>query len=178
MADSSNNVVTLVGTLGADPEVRRTSAGKDVISFSLVTNERIRGTDGRWTDGAASWFKVTAWDYLGRHAGMSFRKGQRVIVRGTMKVETWQARDGSTGTSARSASPSSALRSCPPKQATSRAATRPATTSTSSGAVAASPVTRPPCPTGPDQNSHTGRAASCPDCRSTRSRRPTASRPA
>jgi len=95
MAD--NNVVTLIGTLGADPEMRRTPTGKDVVSFSLVTNERIRGDDGRWTDGTASWFKVTAWGDLGVHAGLSFRKGQRVIARGTLKVETWQARDGGTG---------------------------------------------------------------------------------
>jgi single-strand DNA-binding protein len=94
---ADNNVVTLVGTLGADPDMRRTPTGKDVVSFTLVTNERIRDANGAWTDGAASWFKVTAWNQLARNAAMSLRKGQRVIARGTLKVETWQARDGGTG---------------------------------------------------------------------------------
>jgi single-strand DNA-binding protein len=62
-----------------------------------VTNLRIRGTDGSFTDGPPSWFKVTAWNGLARHAAMSFRKGHRVIVRGSLTVETWQARDGGTG---------------------------------------------------------------------------------
>jgi single-strand DNA-binding protein len=95
MADS--NVVTLVGTLGADPEYRRTPTGKDVVDFNLVTNDRVRGADGAWTDGAASWFKVTAWNQLARNAAMSFKKGQRVIALGVVRVETWQMRDGGTG---------------------------------------------------------------------------------
>jgi single-strand DNA-binding protein len=95
MADG--NTVTLVGTLGADPEVRRTPTGKDVVSFDLVTNERIRAADGSWSDGAPSWFRVTAWNRLGLNAAGSFRKGQRVIVRGVLRVETWKARDGGTG---------------------------------------------------------------------------------
>jgi single-strand DNA-binding protein len=90
-------MVTLVGTLGADPEVRRTPQGKDVANFSLVVNERIRHPDGSFTDGAASWFRVAAWNDLGRNAGMSLRKGQRVIVRGSLKIEHWQAKDGGTG---------------------------------------------------------------------------------
>jgi single-strand DNA-binding protein len=94
---AADNMVTLVGNIGTDPQVRRTSTGRDVVSFNLVTNDRVRDADGRWTDGAASWFKVSAWDDLGRNAAMSFRKGQRVIARGTLKVQTWQARDGSTG---------------------------------------------------------------------------------
>jgi single-strand DNA-binding protein len=92
----ADNMVTLVGTLGTDPEVRRTPQGKDVVNFNLVTNERIRNADDTWSDGAASWFRVTAWNALGRNAAMSFRKGQRVIVRGSLKVEQWQAKDGST----------------------------------------------------------------------------------
>lgn len=93
----TGNTVTLVGTLGADPEVRRIPTGQDVVSFRLVTNARIRGADGSFTDGPPSWFKVTAWNGLARHAAMSFRKGHRVIVRGSLTVETWQARDGGTG---------------------------------------------------------------------------------
>lgn len=92
----ADNMVTLVGTLGTDPEVRRTPQGKDVVNFNLVTNERIRNADNSWSDGAASWFRITAWNALGRNAAMSFRKGQRVIVRGALKVEQWQAKDGST----------------------------------------------------------------------------------
>jgi single-strand DNA-binding protein len=89
-------MVTLVGTLGADPEVRRTPQGKDVANFNLVVNERIRNADGTWSDGAASWFRIAAWNDLGRNAGMSLRKGQRVIVRGSLKIEQWQAKDGGT----------------------------------------------------------------------------------
>ena len=89
MADG--NTVTLVGTLGADPEVRRTPTGKDVVSFDLVTNERIRAADGSWSDGAPSWFRVTAWNRLGLNAAGSFRKGLHHLCR------AWQESGGAAG---------------------------------------------------------------------------------
>jgi single-strand DNA-binding protein len=83
----ADNMVTLVGTLGTEPELRTTPQGSDVVSFRLATNERRRNPAGDgWIDGPTSWFRVSAWDRLGRNAHASLHKGQRVVVQGTLRI--------------------------------------------------------------------------------------------
>lgn len=92
MADNS---VTLTGTLGADPFRRATTKG-EVTIFSLAHSTRIRGDDGIWTDGTTSWFEVAVWGTLGKNALGSLKKGQRVLVHGTVSVNEWTT-DGVKG---------------------------------------------------------------------------------
>ena len=83
----ADNMVTLVGTLGTEPELRTTPQGSEVVSFRLATNERRRNPAGDgWIDGPTSWFRVSAWDRLGRNAHASLHKGQRVVVQGTLRI--------------------------------------------------------------------------------------------
>jgi single-strand DNA-binding protein len=85
MADN-DTTITLVGRIGQEPELRTTPQGSDVLNFRVATTERKRDTDGSWSDGATSWFRVAAWGPLGRNAHASFHKGQLVIVHGVLKV--------------------------------------------------------------------------------------------
>jgi single-strand DNA-binding protein len=91
--------ITVIGTLGQDPEERSTSRGP-VVQFRLASTERRRDAQGGWQDGATSWYRVNAWGELGRNALTSLRKGQRVIVAGDLTVSEWDAPDGHKGRSA------------------------------------------------------------------------------
>lgn len=83
----ADNMVTLIGTLGTEPELRTTPQGADVVTFRLATNERRRNPEGDgWVDGPTSWFRISAWNQLGRNAHASLHKGQRAVVQGVLRI--------------------------------------------------------------------------------------------
>jgi single-strand DNA-binding protein len=90
--------ITVIGTLGQDPEERSTSRGS-VVQFRLASTDRRRDAQGNWQDGTTSWYRVNAWGELGRNALNSLRKGQRVIVAGDLSVSEWDGADGHKGRS-------------------------------------------------------------------------------
>jgi single-strand DNA-binding protein len=93
----ADNMVTLVGSLGNEPELRTLPNGADVVNFTIATNERTRNAEGKWVDGATSWFRVAVWNTLGRNAHASLHKGQRVVVHGVLRITEYST--GSNGTS-------------------------------------------------------------------------------
>jgi single-strand DNA-binding protein len=94
-------MVTLVGTLGTEPELRTTQQGADVVTFRLATNERKRNPDGQgWVDGPTSWFRVTAWSTLGRNVHGSLHKGQRAVVQGTLRIAEFATESNGTSRTA------------------------------------------------------------------------------
>lgn len=86
------NAVALSGALGADPELRATSGGTAVLSFSLGAGERRRGADGQWTD-AVSWVPCTVFGRRAEALGRILRKGTRVALSGKLRASSWE-RDG------------------------------------------------------------------------------------
>src|SRR4051812_33292884 len=90
--------VTVIGTLGQEPEERATSKG-GVVSFRLASNDRRRDPQGNWVDGPTSWYRVNAWGELGRNVLASLHRGQRVIVSGDLSVSEWDGADGHKGRS-------------------------------------------------------------------------------
>jgi single-strand DNA-binding protein len=89
MADSQ---VTLIGSLGRDPELRFTNGGKAVASSSLaVTRKWKQGDD--WME-ETSWFDLTVWGEPGEHFAQSCVKGSRVIAVGRIEIQKYEARDG------------------------------------------------------------------------------------
>lgn len=86
------NAVALSGALGADPELRATSGGTAVLSFSLGVGERRRGADGQWTD-AVSWVPCTVFGRRAEALGRILRKGTRVALSGKLRASSWE-RDG------------------------------------------------------------------------------------
>ena len=90
--------ITVIGTLGQDPEERSTSRGP-VVQFRLASTDRRRDAQGNWQDGTTSWYRVNAWGELGRNALASLRKGQRAIVAGDLSVSEWDGADGHKGRS-------------------------------------------------------------------------------
>jgi len=86
--------VTFEGNLAADPELRYTGAGKQVVEFTVLVNERrLSGDTGEWKDGEPTRHRVKALKHLGENIAESLSKGDRVFVHGTVTTEVWTDKD-------------------------------------------------------------------------------------
>ena len=86
------NKLTIIGNLTKDPELRTTSSGINVCSFTVAVNRR-RKVEGQ---PEADFFRVAAWRQLGENCQRYLAKGRKVAVTGPISVSTYQASDGST----------------------------------------------------------------------------------
>ena len=92
---ASINKAILIGNLGKDPEVRYTTDGTAVASFTIATSEN-------WTDKASGekkerteWHRIVAWRRLGEICGEYLSKGRQVYVEGKLQTRSWE-KDGVT----------------------------------------------------------------------------------
>ncbi|MFI8631883.1 single-stranded DNA-binding protein [Microbacterium sp. NPDC077663] len=84
--------ITIVGNVGADPEFRRLPDGTPVVSLRVAsTDRRYDAKAGAWADGLTSWYRVSVFRALGEHVAASVRRGQRVVVHGTLAIKRWEA---------------------------------------------------------------------------------------
>ena len=90
---ASLNKVMLIGNLGKDPEVRYTTSGTAVASFSIATTERFKNKNGEWED-KTEWHNITLWSRLAEIAGEYLSKGKTVYIEGRLQTRKWQDRDG------------------------------------------------------------------------------------
>ena len=96
---AGETVITIVGNLTADPELRTTRDGGAVAKFSIAATPRVydRQSD-QWVDGDALFLRCTAWRDLATHCAQSLSKGMRVIAQGRLQQRSYQAQDGSNRT--------------------------------------------------------------------------------
>lgn len=87
------NKLTIIGNLTRDPELRTTSAGKDVCTFTVAVNRRKTGNNQQQE---ADFFRVSAWDGLAKSCGQFLEKGRKVAVVGSVSVHTFQTQTGET----------------------------------------------------------------------------------
>jgi single-strand DNA-binding protein len=85
MARSINQVI-LMGRLTRDPEMRTTTTGKSIASFSLAVD---RGGQ----DDQADFFDITAWEKLGELANQYLSKGRRCLVQGRLRQDSWDDKE-------------------------------------------------------------------------------------
>lgn len=85
MAKSINQVI-LMGRLTRDPEVRTTSTGKTITSFSIAVD---RGGQ----DDQADFFDITAWEKLGELVSQYLSKGRRCLVQGRLRQDSWDDKE-------------------------------------------------------------------------------------
>jgi single-strand DNA-binding protein len=90
---SPGNFVQITGTLGGDPELRYTTGGIAVCSFSVAWSPR-KKTDTGWEDGPTSWFRCTVWREYGENVAASLAKGQRVVVTGQVHIREYEDNEG------------------------------------------------------------------------------------
>lgn len=96
---AGETIITVVGNLTADPEVRTLSNGSAVASFTIASTPRTfnRNTN-QFEDGAALFMRCSAWRDLAEHCANSLSKGMRVIAQGRLSQRSYQAQDGSNRT--------------------------------------------------------------------------------
>lgn len=96
---AGETVITIIGNLTADPELRTTSAGAQVASFTIASTPRSwnRSTN-QFEDGQALFMRCSAWRDMAEHCARSLAKGMRVIAQGRLQQRSYQANDGSQRT--------------------------------------------------------------------------------
>lgn len=87
-----SNLITVVGTIATDPKLIKTQSGVDLCTFRVASGDR-RFDKGqqKWVDGETNWFGITAFRTLAEHSLKSFRKGERVIVMGRLRIRRWES---------------------------------------------------------------------------------------
>jgi len=71
--------LTIIGNLGADPEMRYTPAGDAVTNFSVAVNARWTGSDGAPQE-RVTWYRVACWGKLAEACNQYLVKGRKVMV--------------------------------------------------------------------------------------------------
>lgn len=90
-----NPEITLVGRLGTAPE----KVGQTGVRLRVVTSDRKKSETGEWTDKDTSWWTVKLWNRTAEQAYKTLKKGQEVMVKGTIFQENWTDKEGANRTS-------------------------------------------------------------------------------
>lgn len=96
---AGETIITVVGNITADPELRTIANGTSVASFTIASTPRTfnRNTN-QFEDGPALFMRCSAWRDLAEHCANSLSKGMRVIAQGRLSQRSYQAQDGSNRT--------------------------------------------------------------------------------
>lgn len=85
---------TIFGALGKDPDIRSTTTGKKVASFSIAVDDSYTNQSGEKVE-RTDWIRIQAWGELAEIAEAYLQKGVMCLVRGKIKTRSWEA-DGVT----------------------------------------------------------------------------------
>lgn len=91
----TDTVITVVGNLTADPELRFTASGAAVANFTVASTPRTfdRQTN-EWKDGEALFLRCSIWRDAAENVTETLKKGNRVIVQGKLKQRSYETREG------------------------------------------------------------------------------------
>jgi single-strand DNA-binding protein len=84
--------IIMIGNVTKDVELRTTSTGKDVSSFTVAVNRPKR--DGQ--EQGADYFRVSAWDKQAGLCAKYLKKGSKAYIEGRVSVSTYDGKDGKT----------------------------------------------------------------------------------
>lgn len=88
----SLNKVQLIGNLGKDPELKYTSAGVAVATFSIATSDSWKDQEGNMQE-RTEWHNIVAWRKLAEICGEWLKKGKRVYIEGKLQTRNYE-KDG------------------------------------------------------------------------------------
>lgn len=94
MARSLNKVM-IIGNVGRDPELRYTTSGKPVATFSVATNRLRKDEDGQPQE-ETEWFNLVTWGRLAEIAHQYLVKGRKVYAEGRLQTRSWEDAEGQT----------------------------------------------------------------------------------
>lgn len=92
---AGDTVITVIGNLTADPELRFTPAGAAVANFTVASTPRIFDRQSnQWKDGDALFLRCTIWREAAENVAETLTRGMRVIVSGRLKQRSYETREG------------------------------------------------------------------------------------
>lgn len=92
---AGETIVTVVGNLVADPELRFTPSGAAVANFRVASTPRtFDRQSGEWKDGESLFLTCNVWRQAAEHVAESLQRGMRVIVHGRLKSRSFETREG------------------------------------------------------------------------------------
>ena len=89
---ASFNKVILVGNMTADPELKQTTAGTSVCSFSIAVNRRFTKADQNQQ--TVDFINIVAWSQRAEFVSRYFKKGNPILVCGQLQTRTWNDNQG------------------------------------------------------------------------------------
>jgi single-strand DNA-binding protein len=92
---AGETVITVVGNLTSDPELRFTPSGAAVASFTVASTPRTldRATN-EWKDGEALFLRCSIWRQAAENVAESLTRGARVVVQGRLKQRSFETKEG------------------------------------------------------------------------------------
>jgi single-strand DNA-binding protein len=92
---AGDTIITVVGNLTADPELRFTPSGAAVANFTVASTPRMfdRQTN-EWKDGEALFLRCNIWRQAAENVAESLTRGARVIVSGRLKQRSFETKEG------------------------------------------------------------------------------------
>ncbi len=92
---AGDTIITVVGNLTADPELRFTPAGAAVANFTVASTPRIFDRQSsEWKDGEALFLRCSIWREAAENVAESLTRGSRVIVTGRLKQRSFETKEG------------------------------------------------------------------------------------
>ncbi|QRP49871.1 single-stranded DNA-binding protein [Amycolatopsis sp. FDAARGOS 1241] len=92
---AGDTVVTVVGNLTADPELRFTANGAAVANFTIASTPRTFDREsGEWKDGEALFLRCSVWRQPAENVAESLARGARVIVQGRLVQRSFETKEG------------------------------------------------------------------------------------
>jgi len=83
------NKVTLLGNLGADPEVKKTASGQSITLFNIATSNAWTNREGQRQE-HTEWHRVVVWGKLADTCGEYLSKGKKVYIEGRLQTRSWE----------------------------------------------------------------------------------------
>ena len=92
---AGDTVITVIGNLTADPELRFTPSGAAVANFTFASTRRtFDRQSNEWKDGETLFLRCSVWREAAENVAESLQKGMRVIVQGRLKSRSYDTKEG------------------------------------------------------------------------------------
>lgn len=92
---AGETVITVVGNLTADPELRFTPSGAAVANFTVASTPRMFDKQsGEWKDGDALFMRCNVWRQAAENVAETLTRGMRVMVSGRLRQRSFETREG------------------------------------------------------------------------------------
>ena len=92
---AGDTVITVVGNLTADPELRFTPSGAAVANFTVASTPRtFDRNSNEWKDGEALFLRCSVWRQAAENVAESLHRGPAVIVQGRLKQRSYETKEG------------------------------------------------------------------------------------